>query len=430
MTEPMVARRSRPRAVAVVPIAPSLRGNGLAMRAARLVRGLAQDHDVHVAVLPVAGALDAALAVAPDGPVRTTVLPLPDGSQLLALARAEMTDGRWRDRLRRVLPLPASAPVLSPAWADTVAPALERAQGDGDGKGPAPALVCAMRYGVLPVARELARRWDVPLAVDLDDDDVGFLERTGAPADASALDRLLREDLAGAVLVTAAGPTAARAIATRLGRDVAVVPNGVPLPADPGPPPPVPPEGRATVLFVANFSYAPNAAGAAWLVRQVLPSPRLRTPVRVELVGPGADTVDLRRASADARHDVVAIGPVPDLGAAYAAAHVVVAPVPDGGGTSTKVLEAAAHRRPVVATPAAAVDLPLTDGEHLRVAADPDAFAAALDALLADPALADRMATAARAAVAGSHTEAHAEQALAALVRAATGGTGTHADGG
>jgi glycosyltransferase involved in cell wall biosynthesis len=83
-----------------------------------------------------------------------------------------------------------------------------------------------------------------------------------------------------------------------------------------------------------------------------------------------------------------------------AAATVVVVPMRAGTGLQNKVLEAMAVGTPVVATPSVAAALEARPSEHLLVADDADALAAATVALLRDPARARTLAAAARALVA------------------------------
>ena len=58
---------------------------------------------------------------------------------------------------------------------------------------------------------------------------------------------------------------------------------------------------------------------------------------------------------------------------------MTIVPLRAGGGSRLKILEAFAHRLPVVATPTAALGLDLSDGEQLLIADDDaDLVAAAL----------------------------------------------------
>ena len=73
-------------------------------------------------------------------------------------------------------------------------------------------------------------------------------------------------------------------------------------------------------------------------------------------------------------------------------ATLVVAPLRLGSGTRIKILEAFAHRVPVVATSVGAAGLTVKDREHLLIADDPESFARACLELLDNSALRSRLA--------------------------------------
>ena len=143
---------------------------------------------------------------------------------------------------------------------------------------------------------------------------------------------------------------------------------------------PVPaPEASDTVLMVADFSYAPNAASVRWLLDEVLPRVWERRPqVRLRLTGRGLELPD-----ADPRVEVT--GFVPDIGDAYAEAAAVVVPLIQGAGTPLKFIEALAYGKEIIATPLAARGLALTPGTHFRLAEDTEAMAAAIIDVLSHP---------------------------------------------
>jgi glycosyltransferase involved in cell wall biosynthesis len=117
-------------------------------------------------------------------------------------------------------------------------------------------------------------------------------------------------------------------------------------------------------------------------------------------------------------------GFVEDLGALYADADVVVAPLRGGGGTRIKLLEAFAQGVPVVATPAAVEGLAVLDGQHLLLGADADALAAAVAALADDAALGARLVEQAGRLV----RERYSHEAVIPLIRAFLSGA-AHAAG-
>lgn len=171
---------------------------------------------------------------------------------------------------------------------------------------------------------------------------------------------------------------------------VQVIPNGVDL-AGFAPPPDMP-RSAAELVFVGNFSYPPNVDAAIRLVRDVLPTVRMAIPAAgVTLVGttPPPEVVAL------AGDGVTVTGRVPDVRPYLARAAAFVCPLTQGAGIKNKVLEALAAAAPVVLTPLSADGLHLIDGLHARIA-PVDALAAAVIAVLRDPAGAGRMGAAGR----------------------------------
>jgi glycosyltransferase involved in cell wall biosynthesis len=139
----------------------------------------------------------------------------------------------------------------------------------------------------------------------------------------------------------------------------------------------VPPERRA--LFVATFTYEPNIAGLRFLIDRVFPRVWEELPdAELVLAGRGLDGPP----SDDPR--VKTLGFVDDLGPIYAGARCAVVPLLQSGGTPLKLVEALARGLPIVTTPLAAKGLEVRDGEHCVIAADEDAFAAAVVDVLRD----------------------------------------------
>jgi glycosyltransferase involved in cell wall biosynthesis len=88
---------------------------------------------------------------------------------------------------------------------------------------------------------------------------------------------------------------------------------------------------------------------------------------------------------------VTVVGDVPSAADELAAARAVVVPIRSGGGTRIKILEAFAHRRPVVSTTIGAEGLEVVDGTHLLIADDVTGFADACVRLLHDDALCQQL---------------------------------------
>ncbi len=156
--------------------------------------------------------------------------------------------------------------------------------------------------------------------------------------------------------------------------------------------PAVPP--GPNVLFVGAMYRALNVQGVLWFLDQVWPRVRARLPeARFYVVGyaPPPEVM--------ARHDgqnVFVVGFADDLAAWYKAAAVCVSPIRVAGGLLQKVIDALAAGVPVVATSVSNHGVGGVPGEHLRVADEPDDFAAAVCDLVQDPLAAQRLAQAGR----------------------------------
>ncbi len=176
-------------------------------------------------------------------------------------------------------------------------------------------------------------------------------------------------------------------------REVAVIPSGVELPAEPGAPGEPP-----HVLYVGRLSREKGIEDFLIATREL---PRV-------VVGGGP--VDVPEA----------IGPLPprELGAYYDAAAVVVVPSRrEGYGVVAR--EAMAHGRAVVATAVGGLPDAIRDGETglLVPSGDPKALRAAIERLLGDRALRERLGAAAREHVERELSWPAATEALVALLR-------------
>jgi glycosyltransferase involved in cell wall biosynthesis len=78
-------------------------------------------------------------------------------------------------------------------------------------------------------------------------------------------------------------------------------------------------------------------------------------------------------------------------------------PLRVGSGTRLKIFEAMAMGKAVVSTRVGAEGLPVTDGENVLLADEPEEFASAVIRLLRDKALRDKLGTAARRLVAENY---------------------------
>jgi polysaccharide biosynthesis protein PslH len=142
---------------------------------------------------------------------------------------------------------------------------------------------------------------------------------------------------------------------------------------------PVEPSGREVLLFIGDFTYAPNREGLRFLVEEVLPIAwQSRPRLRLLVAGRG-----LSGPPSDDRIEV--LGFVEDLRSVYTRADAVVVPLLHGGGSPLKFIEALAYGLPVIASRHAAGLLEYgVPTEHFLLAADPPGFAEAVSVLFED----------------------------------------------
>jgi len=181
------------------------------------------------------------------------------------------------------------------------------------------------------------------------------------------------------------------------GLEPTVLPNGIDTSTYQPDLPPALGMGETALVFTAKMDFRPNVDAVLWFARQVLPRIRREVPqAHLWVVGqqPHPRLALLRDDPA-----VTLTGWVEDTRPYIAGAAVYVAPLRMGGGTRLKLLEAMAMQRAVVATRLGAEGFPVTDGQELLLADDPQTFAEAVVALLKDPARRAALGQAARAFV-------------------------------
>jgi sugar transferase (PEP-CTERM/EpsH1 system associated) len=171
------------------------------------------------------------------------------------------------------------------------------------------------------------------------------------------------------------------------------------------------PVGEVPIVFTGAMDYWPNVDAAIWFAQAVLPELRRRHPaLRFYVVGRSPDQA-VQALAADPDAGIVVTGTVDDVRPYIAHAAVIVAPLRIARGIQNKVLEAMAMARAVVASTACAEPVDAEPGVELLCAATADEYIAHISALLAAPALAQRMGAAARQRVVNCYSwHAHLSQ--------------------
>lgn len=172
--------------------------------------------------------------------------------------------------------------------------------------------------------------------------------------------------------------------------NVVVVPNAVSMPERGQPL-----VAEPTLMFLGTFIYEPNRLAAERLINRIWPLVRARAPLaRLIMAGAAAERLPSFAAQPDG---VEFTGFVDDLTALYARSRVVCCPLTIGGGTRFKLIEAAGHAKPMVASTVGAEGLAFADGAEILLRDDDASFADACLQLLRDDGLCARLGDAARA---------------------------------
>ena len=150
-----------------------------------------------------------------------------------------------------------------------------------------------------------------------------------------------------------------------------------------------------TLLFCGSLSYGPNQKGLEWFRKEVWPQLRKADPsVRLRIIGSGAQPDQYAELGADST--VEFLGEVDTVLPHYRQSSVCIVPLLEGSGTRLKILEAMSLGNPVVSTRIGAEGIEASDGEHILLADDPNAFTSAILRLLHEPITFNNMRRAAR----------------------------------
>jgi polysaccharide biosynthesis protein PslH len=393
---------NRPSLLFVSPTLPALGGNGLAMRMGVFLEAYARRFDVTLVIVPLTGqaAGDAPSPFIQRHAARTIVLPIDRLLHPLFQLIARHRDPAARRAAMRAYPRPHLF------FYD---PILARELLAGYLGNQRFALVHAGRSYTAPLIEAFLGKSRCVL--DLDEDDGRTLRSIGALlsangdqaaadnefADAAKYESLIGDYLPRFDLSLVASEEEAAALGQRYpAAALGVIPNAIRHPAPPAAaqsPRSSNPVAPIDFLMVGSLGYYPNADGALFFCRDILP--RIGQG-RVTILGsrPPASVLALgEQPGVSVLADVASLAPY------YAAARIAIVPIRAGGGSRIKILEAFAHGRPVIATRLGAEGLALVDGQHLLIADTAEDFAAAAGRLLADPDLAARLVSKAGALV-------------------------------
>lgn len=391
----MVDRLERDRLLMLAPIMPSDRGNGLAMRTGFFLDAYSRRFDVDLVVASVsASAEPSAFVRSRTRGVEILNIDRPDSHYKLV---ASVRDPMDRVDAFRRYGRPSRAAFIGPVFQSLGALA-------GD-----------IRYKAVHVSRlhlaELATPWIgshhgcTRIVLDCDENEALAYRRIAtmqrwrqnpiaaarAEAEAEAFARFAAEWLPKFDLVFAASNKEAKSLAA-FGVRATAVPNV----ASAGPLRPRRRRGKLySILFVGLLGYPPNADAVIWFVSRVWRRLQraLHHRVRLVIVGGRPPAAVTRLGS---QRGIEVTGAVPDIAPYYRDADLVIAPLRAGGGTRIKIIEAAAHGVPVVATGFGAEGTTFQHGADMLMANNEVTFLRACLLLARDGSLARRVAARAR----------------------------------
>jgi len=160
---------------------------------------------------------------------------------------------------------------------------------------------------------------------------------------------------------------------------------------------PQPLTSEPTLLFLGSYDYLPNINAANFLVEKVWPRIYQQMPnARLTIAGRESQNI---RSYTKRVPGVEFAGFVEDLDALYRRSKIICCPVFSGGGTRTKLIEAAAYGKPIVASRIGAEGLALVPGEDYLQCDHPDEFATACIRLFQDNILSQNLTSSAHTKV-------------------------------
>lgn len=237
-----------------------------------------------------------------------------------------------------------------------------------------------------PLAQRLARARQVPLILIEHNVEVIYVERAyRMPLFTQITAHLERKAVHASDRVVVCSEIDAGHLSARFGispEKIWIVPNGINLPEDrqnySRETLPAPLRDKTFVLFLGKTNYPPNAEAIRVIVEELVPRAQAQNRDLVFVVVGGPQSPDYSRVN----QGLAFTGFVEDLQPLLQHASACIAPLLSGSGTRLKILEYAAHAKPIVATRVAAEGLNFADGKEIIFADDWDDFVRAVCALV------------------------------------------------
>ena len=150
------------------------------------------------------------------------------------------------------------------------------------------------------------------------------------------------------------------------------------------------PRDYNALLYAGSFGYIANYEAMKWFTREVFGHITSRDNIKVRVTGntAGRDLAPLQEACPQ----IEFTGFVDDIRPYFAESGICIVPILSGGSTRLKIVEAMAWGTPVVSTRIGAEGLAVTHGENILLADTPADFASAIERLIKDRDLWQRIA--------------------------------------
>jgi glycosyltransferase involved in cell wall biosynthesis len=285
-----------------------------------------------------------------------------------------------------------------------------------------PSLIVAARFDIailafwpialhyLPILRSLSP----DTRVIVDSVDLHFLRNArGVFGGGQGGDRSLDRDDAAEIVGELNAYAAADAVLTVSAKEAALIND---LVADPAlahvvpdtetiAPSVLPFEARRGMVFVGNFRHPPNVEAVSYLRDEILPRLDVKVLADHPITIVGNDPHGALGRTIGEASALHAVGWVPSIIPYLERSRISLIPLLSGAGTKRKLMQALLIGTPSVSTSIGIEGLDVRDGEHVLVADDAPAFAAAVARLLTDATLWQRLAARGRARIVEAHSE-------------------------
>lgn len=163
------------------------------------------------------------------------------------------------------------------------------------------------------------------------------------------------------------------------------------------------------IIVAGGYQTFQNRLGVEWLLEQVWPAVHARHPhARLTIAGSAAEQYFQTDVSARIR----VVSDPPRMEPYFEEADISLVPILHGSGTRFKVLESLASKLPLVGTAIGVEGIAVRDREHCCIADTPEAFSAAIIALISSPSERSQMADDGFELVATHYSERTARQIL------------------